>query len=77
MGEVDVQTHASTLTASLADTDITSSTITMPPGDEMETTRTLEVMFGEVDTQTHPNTTSTLPPAVAEVTTSTTLPKDD
>lgn len=76
MGEVDVQTHAS---VSLADTETT--TIMMPPGDETKTTRALDVsaMFGEVDTQTHSNITSSLPPATkaAEVTTSTTLPKDD
>ena len=79
VGEVDVQTHASILAVSLADTEITTSTIMMLPGNEMEATRTLDVMFGEVDTQTHSNTTSTLPPAasVAEVITSITLPKDE
>ena len=79
VGEVDVQTHASTSAVFLADTETITSTITVPPGDEMETTRTLDVLFGQVDMKTHSHTTSTLPPAasVAEVTTSTTLPKDE
>jgi len=66
VGEVDVQTHASTLAVSPADA----------PGDEAETT--LDAVFGEVNMQTHSNTTSALPPtSVAEITTSTTLPKDE
>ena len=87
VGEVDEPTHSSTLVASHADTE---TTITMLPGDKMETTRTLDVkmemtrtldiMFANVvDKQTHSNTTSTLPPTTsvaAEIITSTTLPKD-
>ena len=80
VGEVDVQTHASILAVSPAHTETTTSTVTIPPGDEMETARTLDVMFGEVDMQSHSNTTYTLPPAAsvaAEVITSITLPKDE
>jgi hypothetical protein len=46
-----------------ANAKIPTSTITTPPGDEIETT--LEIGFGKVDTQTHSNTTSTLPPIPA------------
>ncbi|KIK03025.1 hypothetical protein K443DRAFT_5746 [Laccaria amethystina LaAM-08-1] len=67
---------APTLALPPVDTEITASTIMMPPGDETE--KPLDIMFGEVHMQTHSNTTSTLPPAsVTEITTSTTPPGDE
>jgi hypothetical protein len=70
-------THSSpTLALPPVDTEITASTIMMPPGDETE--KPLDIMFGELHMQTHSNTTSTLPPAsVTEITTSTTPPGDE
>jgi hypothetical protein len=46
-----------------ANAEIPTNTITTPPGDEIETA--LEISFGKVDTQTHSNTTPTLPPIPA------------
>ena len=78
----DTQAHSNTtptLPPAASVAEITTSTITMLPGDEMETTRILNVMVGEVDMQSHFNTTSTLPsaPSVAEITTGATLRKDE
>ena len=58
------------------DTEITTSTIMMPLGDETE--ETLDITSSELHMQIHFNTTSTLPPAsVTEITTSTTPPGDE